>query len=94
MKEYAECKIIWTKNSVINTQPVLVQSLIDEFDLPGGNPVTPLPAGLIYQKGKQNELIKKEQQKTFRSAVGKLIHIARWSRPMELNPVREVSRLV
>ena len=93
MKEHVGCKITRTKNSVIITQPVLVQSLKDEFELHGGNPVTPLPAGLMCQKGNQDELINKEQQKTFRSAVGKLIHMTRWSRPMELNPVREVSRL-
>ena len=94
MKEYIGCKITRTDDSMVITQPVLVQSLKDEFELPGSNPVTPLPAGLVYQKGNQDELITPGQQKILRPAVGKLIHMTRWSRPMELNPVREVSRLV
>ena len=75
-------------------QPVLLQSLDHEFNLLGTKTVTPSPAGIIYKKGKEKELIYAAEQKTHRSGIGNLTHVTRWSRPMELNDVREVSRFV
>ena len=77
MKEYINCKITQTNDSMVITQPVLVQSLKNEFELSRSNPVLPLSAGLVYQKGNQDELITPGQQKIFRLVVGKLIHMIR-----------------
>jgi hypothetical protein len=94
MKEYVGCKIDVKKNSKTMriTQPVLLQSLSDEFELPKGNPVTPLPAGYIMKKGNNDELIGPKQQKIYRSGSGKILHLSRWSRPECRNAVREISR--
>ena len=59
-------------------QPVSLQSLDDEFNLPGKKTVTPLRAGIICVKGKEKELMSTAQQKTFRSEVVKLMHTTRW----------------
>ena len=48
LKEYIGCKIdcSWDEGWMHLTQPVLLQSFKNEFDLPEGKtPVTPMPAG-------------------------------------------------
>ncbi len=47
IKEYIECKIERTKNSLKLTQPVLMQSYNDEFKLPKKSHKTPALAGLV-----------------------------------------------
>jgi len=75
------------------TQPVLVQSLHDEFDVPKGDtPVTPAAPGQVSSKEtEEKEPLNDKDQSTCRSAVGKLSHPMRWSRPEVLNSVRETS---
>jgi hypothetical protein len=41
MNEYVRCKIEKGNGTFKFTQPVMVQSFEDEFDLPNNNPVTP-----------------------------------------------------
>ena len=57
MKEQVGCKIIkdWNENSMTIAQPVLLQNLDDEFNLPGAKPVTPLPAGIVHEKRKEKK---------------------------------------
>jgi hypothetical protein len=96
MNEYVGCKI--TRNldepSLRMTQPVLLQSFEDEFDLSQmGKPGTPAPAGSVLSKGGKTEceavpLV----QQTYRKGVGKLLHMTRWTRPDIMNAVRELSR--
>jgi len=93
LNEYVGCKIDRTHERIKVTQPVLIQSLIDEFDTdPKAHPSTPAEPGQVLVKSSQ--VLNTEQQKTYRSGVGKLLHIMRWSRPDILNAVRELSKFM
>jgi hypothetical protein len=89
------CKIDRNEDSVKFTQPILLQSYEDEFDLNKTRQVfTPAEQGKVLMKcNKGTELGGKEQTK-YRSGVGKLLHMMRWSRPEIYNTVRELSRFM
>ena len=61
------------------TQPVLVQSLRDEFvsENPNNCPETPAPAGMHLMASGQP--LSPEQQTKYRSGVGKLLYLTKWS---------------
>ena len=95
MDEYVGCKITrdHEKKTLKFTQPVMLQSFSDEFELPEGKPPnTPANPGQFLVKGEEGTFLKSEQQAKYRSGVGKLLHMMRWSRPDILNAVRELSR--
>jgi hypothetical protein len=93
LNEYVGFKIDRNEDSVKFTQPVLIQSYEDEFDLNKTRQVfTPAEQGKVLMKyDKGTELGGKEQTK-YRSGVGKRLHMMRWSRPENYNAVRELSR--
>ena len=93
LKEYVGCKIERTENSIRFTQPVLIQSFSDEFKVTGKNIMTPAEAGQVLVKNENAEnVVCKESHTYYRSGVGKLLHLSRWSRPDIQNSVREVAR--
>ena len=97
MKEYVGCKIDhnFDERWIKITQPVLLQSFQDEFDLPDTKPPkTPAEPGTVLVNGKSEESLATEKQSKYRSGVGKLLHLMRWSRPETLNSVRECSRFM
>ena len=61
------------------TQPVLVQSLQDEFDFenPNNCPETPAPAGTHLMVSGQP--LSPEKQTKYHSGVGKLLYLTKWS---------------
>jgi hypothetical protein len=95
MKDYVGVKLDQEGTKLKATQPVLLQSFKDEFDLSDvpHDPVTPAPAGTILQKDDE-DFVGPEEQKKFRSGVGKLLHMMKWSRPDILNRTRELSRFM
>ena len=96
MKEYVGCKIDYKRESQSCkfTQPVLLQSLDDEFELPNENPTTPAAADTVLQQAAGDATVTPKRQSTYRSGVGKMLHVMRWSRPDTLNATREVSRFL
>ena len=97
LKEYIGCKLDWNEDKgwIKITQPVLLQSLKDEFELPEGqNPLTPAEPGSVLTKEQDAELLKPKEQTKYRSGVGKLLHMMKWSRPEIANSVRELSRFM
>ena len=52
LEEYVGCKVDYNKEegSLRFTQPVILQSFEDEFDLPNKSPVTPAEAGQVLVK--------------------------------------------
>ena len=97
MQEYVGCKVERNQEErwVRLTQPVLLKSFQDEFELDEQrkDPRTPAEAGDVLSKGEPEEQMKtKNEQKKFRSGVGKLLHVMRWTRPEVMNRVRELSR--
>ena len=93
MKEYVGCKIERRAELIKLTQPVLIQSFIDEFNVDQKyKPGTPAEPGSVLANFNAEQSLNKVQQKKYRSGVGKLLHLMRWSRPDILNAVRELSK--
>ncbi len=98
LTEYIGCKIDrndkegWMKL----TQPVLMQSFVDEFGITkdGDTPKTPATPGEVLQKGEPENQLSDKDQRIYRSGVGKLLHLMKWTRPDMLNAVRELSRFM
>jgi hypothetical protein len=98
MTEYVGCKVEYNKEEryMKLTQPVMIQSFVDEFDLPtdGPAPNTPAETGQVLSKGEENMKMPIDRQKKYRSGTGKMLHMMRWSRPDILNAVRECSKFM
>ena len=73
LDEYVGCKITRTDTSLKFTQPVLLQSFTDVFDLPNTNYNTPAAAGSILTKYTDENALSGKEQTKYRSAVGKLM---------------------
>jgi hypothetical protein len=91
IKEYMGCKIVRTKNSLKFTQPVLMQSYSDEFDLPKKSYRTPAPAGSVLVAGKKEEALSPAMQKKYHSGSGKTMHAMQYSKPEMYNAVQDPS---
>ena len=77
------------------TQPVMIQSFQDEFELPEGKSSnTPAIPGTVMSEGEVINQVDDKMQSTYRSGIGKLLHMMRWTRPEIMNSVRELSRFV
>jgi hypothetical protein len=95
MDEYVGCKLErdYEERSLKLTQPVMLQSFSDEFELPDGPvPNTPATPGDALVRAKPEDCVSPAEQFKYRSGTGKLLHMMRWSRPEILNSVRELSR--
>ena len=57
LKEYVGCKLDrnWERRELKITQPVLLQSFSDEFELPTQKYSTPAEAGKVLMKAKEGE---------------------------------------
>ena len=92
LMEYIRCKIDKGDRWMKLTQPVLLQSFEDEFELPEGkSPNTPAVPGEVLRSGMETSMMSGEMQMKYRSGTGKLLHLMKWSRPDVLNRVRELS---
>ena len=97
LKEYIGCKvdIDRSKRCMKLTQPVLLQSYKDEFELPQSNgPKTPAVPGEVLQPCEEENQVSNSHHRMYRKGVGKLLHMMRWTRPEILNAVRELSRFM
>ena len=92
--EYVGCKVEWIDGGVKLTHPVVIQSLEHEFDIPSGGKITksPAPAGEVLAEGDERFLLGPCEQKTYRSRIGKLMYLARWTRPDILFAVRSLAK--
>jgi hypothetical protein len=95
MMEYIGCKIDPNKTLMKLTQPVLMQSFEDEFDLSNAKSyITPGELGKTLHSVKHEvgqELVDATMQTKFHSGVGKLLHLMKWSQPKAMNGVCELS---
>ena len=97
MLEYVGCKIDrdYVKRTVKFTQPVMVQSFSDEFDIKDAMkrpPVTPAEPGSVLLPALPENYVTSAKQAYYRSGVGKMLHMMRWSRPETYSSTRELSR--
>jgi hypothetical protein len=93
--EYVGCKIVRDKNSIKLSQPLLLQSFQDEFDLTEIRPPrTPAVPGSTLHKGNDEVPLIGLALRTYRAGVRKLLHMTRWTQPDIMNSVRELSRFM
>lgn len=98
MYEYVGCKIDRSEDTngigeFKFTQPVMLQSFEDEFDLSDGTANdTPGEPGKTLPVATEEEMVEPGKLTYYRSGVGKLLHMMRWSRPEIYNSVRDLSR--
>ena len=93
--EYVGCKIVrnYHEKYFKFTQPVMIQSFKDEYDTKETKtPATPAEPGSVLVKAMPEDKVSKEQHTYYRSEVGKLLHMMRWSRPDVQNATRDCSR--
>ena len=77
------------------TQPVMVQSFCDEFDIEDAMkrpPATPAEPGSVLLPAQPEDYVSSEKQSYYCSGVGKMLHMMRWSRPETYSSTRELSR--
>ena len=70
----------------------MIQSFDDEFPLPNRVYNTPAEPKKQLSKTVDGQEVNSMEQTKFRSGVGKMLHLMRWSRPDIWNAVRELSR--
>ena len=91
LTEFVGCKLERSARQLRIMQPVLMQSFADEFNLPEGSaPTTPAEPGSVLMKARDDKAVDRTAQLMYRSGVGKLIHMMKWSRPDVLNAVRDL----
>ena len=96
MTEYVGGKIDYKPedHTMKITQPVLLQSFEDEFEVnkQGREVLTPAGPNTVLGIDELNPEGNDELKTMYRKGVGKLLHLTRWSRPEIMNAVRELSR--
>ena len=93
MNEYIGCKIERTDQYMKVTQPVKVQSLIDEFGYDGTKALsTPVKPGCVLaQIAVDSPDANAKDTKKFPSVIGMLLHVVKHSQHDCINPMRECS---
>ena len=92
LDEYVGCRLTRTDGAVKFTQEVLIQSFVDEFEIPSKKYATPAKPGNILTKGDPELAVEPSKQTYYRSGVGKMIHMMQWSRPDICSAVRDLTR--
>jgi hypothetical protein len=94
LKEYVGCKVDRTNEWIRFTQPVKVQRFVDEFGCKGlhtANKPPATPGSVLECNKEQDTPLTGKKQTKYRSGVGILLRMVRYSRPYCLNRVRELS---
>ena len=96
-EEYVGCKVLYGDNELFLHQSDLIRKIEKNFgdDLKSGrNYTTPGTPGQGVVRPKEGEkLIDKDQQTKYRSGVGMLLFLVKYSRPDIANAVRELSKV-
>ena len=99
MTEYLGCVLKLNREntqkehpSVTLIQPTLIQRFEDEFSPLQTNMTTPVAQRTRLTRPKEGEAVSGACQKSYRTIVGILIHITRWTRPDVMNAVREATK--
>ncbi len=98
LNEYLGCKveINHQRKMAKITQPVLLRSLEEQYSLEhykaGEFPETPAAPNETLVPPREGEVISYEKQQKYRTGLGKLLYLTKWSRPEIGNAVREISR--
>jgi hypothetical protein len=91
MKEYVSCKIDRKEGKMKLTQPVLIQSLKDKFNVKEFDYKTPAAPGTSIPPCPEGLQVDENRQSIFCKAAGKLIHIVCWTQLEVGNSVRKLT---
>jgi hypothetical protein len=94
LEEYVGCKIEYNKEEgyIKITQPVLLQSFEDKFDLSDTKPtMIPATPGSVLAESEER-LVNEQEHYEYQKGTGKLIHLTKYSRPEIYNATRDLSR--
>jgi hypothetical protein len=95
VNEYVGCRVTRGTSNMKLTQPVFLQSYVDEFDLSQIRlPKTPSVPGSTLHKGNNEAILNGTALWTYRSGVSKLLHMTRWTWPDIMNSVHKLSRFM
>jgi Reverse transcriptase (RNA-dependent DNA polymerase) len=95
IQEYVGNKVDIDNESINLTQPLLLQSLKDEFNIPDGEcPNNPGVHGSVLPAVIEGEELGEKDMKTYRYGVGKLLYLVCWSRPEAWNAVQELTKFM
>ena len=96
LNEHIGCKIDQDVEgrSVKLTQPVLIQSFQEKLELPGWDFIIPAPAGEELAGDDDSDPLPPVGQTKYRSGVGKLLHLSKWSRVGILIWTRELAKFM
>ena len=79
LNEYMGCKITRIEKSALKiTQPVIIQSFTDTFDLPNHGCPTSARSDNVLTKSDESDLFSPKEQTTYRSGVGKRSHMMQY----------------
>jgi hypothetical protein len=95
LREYVGCKIERKieKRMLMISQPVIIQSFIDEFSIISKEKIEiPASSGELFSPVSSGDELNEKEQKRYRTGIGKLLYLLRWSRPDILNITRKLSR--
>ena len=81
------CKIDRKEISLKFTQPILIQSYTDKFELLTRMYKTPAQAGSVLVAGEKEEALNPLIQKEYSSGTGKAMHVMQYSKPEMYNTV-------
>ncbi len=91
LDKYVGCKVVRTENLLKFTQPVLMQSYSNKFELPTRSYKTPAQAGSVLEAGKKDEALSSAMQKMYCLGTGKAMHAMQYSKPETYNAIQDLS---
>ena len=90
-EEYLGCNIDRENMPFKFTQPFLVKSFKDEFDMPNCITINPGDPGTALAKAEEDDKVSQKRTTYFRRGAGKMLHMMHWSRSEIYNVVRDLS---
>ena len=94
LKEFVGCEIEIDKSeqSAKFTQPVMIQSFLDEFGAGKKEQVTPAEPSTVLKRPESGKILVNKDQSKYGSGIKKMMHIMRWSRPDIYNATQDCTR--
>jgi hypothetical protein len=100
LREYVGCTVVRSpqKEELIMCQPDLLKKLEktfkDKIATTRSYKTPAIPGEIVMKTTEENEVVDKESHRLFRSGVGMLLYLIKYSRPDIANSVREIAKVM